>query len=336
MKTMKRRPPVHSARFVLGAIMVVLLSAVASLVPATSAQGRPRTIPMRALTTGAYIPDPYWSPSTWPGALDKFDAAAGRRPQVVQWYVQWEGRQPFPTASASYVRTRGQTPMITWESWDWTGTADQPVYSDARILAGDYDAYITQWAKAAKAYGTTVYVRWGAEMNGNWNPWDPGVNGNTAAQYVAAWRHIHAIFTAQGATNVKWAWTPITEYGGSTPLASVYPGDAYVDLVGVDGYNWGTTRPWSSWQSFSQVFDATVTKIRTLTKKPLWIFEMASAEQGGNKAAWITDMFSALQRDTRISGFVWFNANKETDWRIESSPTAQRAFAAGMAALPRP
>lgn len=332
---MKQLVPTRSARIGLTALSAVLVSALAAVVPVTSAQAKPGSTPVRAITTGAYIPDPYWSPSAWPGALDRFDANAGRRPQVVQWYVQWEGSQPFPTQDASYVRSRGQTPMITWESWDWKGTADQPAYADARIVAGAYDSYITEWARAAKAYGTTVYVRWGAEMNGNWNPWDPGVNGNTPAQYVAAWRHIHTLFAAAGATNVKWAWTPITEYGGSTPLASLYPGDAYVDLVGVDGYNWGTTQPWSSWQSFSQVFNPTITTIRTLTKKPLWIFETASAEQGGDKAVWITDMFATLQRDTRISGFVWFNANKETDWRIESSPSAQQAFSAGMRALPR-
>jgi len=47
-------------------------------------------------------------------------------------------------------------------------------------------------------------------------------------------------------------------------------------------------------------------------------------------------MSSTLQRDTRITGFVWFNANEETDWRIESSAATQRAFAAGVAALPGP
>jgi len=272
----------------------------------------------------------------WSAALDQFDQDAGRRPQIIQWYTDWAGLQPFPVENAAAVRARGQTPLITWEPWDWRGTANQPAYSDASILAGTHDAYITRWAQGAAAYGTSVYVRWGAEMNGNWYPWDPGVNGNTAGEYVAAWRHVRALFDSAGATNVKWVWAPTTGYVGSTPLAGVYPGDAYVDLVGVDGYNWGTTQPWSSWQSFSQVFDATITEIRSLTQKPLWITETASTEQGGNKAAWVTDMFSTLQRDTRITGLVWFNANKETDWRIESSGASQRAFAAGVAALPRP
>lgn len=288
----------------------------------------------RHVTTGAYIPDPYWSPSTWPAALDQYDADASRRPQVVQWYAEWAGAQPFPTQTASFVRSRGQTPLITWESWDWNGTATQPAYSDAKIAAGAFDTYITQWAKAAKSFGTLVYLRWGSEMNGNWNPWDPGVNGNTTAQYVNAWRHIHKIFVNNGASNVKWLWTPITKYGGSTPLKSVYPGDSYVDLVGVDGYNWGTTQPWSSWQSFSQVFSPTITEIRSFTSKPLWITEVASTEQGGDKAAWIADMFSTIQNDPRISGLVWFNANKETDWRIESSAAAQQAFATGISTLP--
>jgi hypothetical protein len=76
------------------------------------------------------------------------------------------------------------------------------------------------------------------------------------------------------------------------------------------------------------------TAIASFTQKPLWITETASSDQGGNKPAWITDMFSTLQRDTRISELIWFNAHKDTDWRIESAAAAQQAFAAGMAALP--
>lgn len=332
---MKVPAPGFTRTLVIG-VAAAVLSAAALGPMGSVAQARSKTAPTRAVTMGAYVPDPSWSPSMWSAALNQFDQDAGRRPQVIQWYTDWAGLQPFPVENAAAVRARGQIPLITWEPWDWRGTADQPAYSDASILAGTHDAYITQWAQGAAAYGTSVYVRWGAEMNGNWYPWDPGVNGNTAGEYVAAWRHVRALFDSAGATNVKWVWAPTTGYVGSTPLAGVYPGDAYVDLVGVDGYNWGTTQPWSSWQSFSQVFDPTITEIRSFTQEPLWITETASSEQGGDKAAWVTDMFSTLQRDTRITGLVWFNANKETDWRIESSAATQRAFAAGVAALPRP
>jgi beta-mannanase len=81
-----------------------------------------------------------------------------------------------------------------------------------------------------------------------------------------AWRHVHAIFTTIGATNVKWMWTQNVEYSGSTALSSVFPGDSYFDMTRVDGYNRGITQSWSSWQMFSQVFDATIADIKSITK----------------------------------------------------------------------
>ncbi|MEY9948571.1 glycoside hydrolase family 26 protein [Kitasatospora sp. GAS1066B] len=326
------RPP-FAARPIRAVIWWVMLLALVSTGTDLGPASRGETsFTVRKVTSGAYVPDPFGDPAGWHDQLDRYDAAVGRRPSVVQWYVQWEGRQPFPTSDAAYVRSRDQTPLITWESWDWTGDANQPAYALSNILAGSFDTYITRWATAAKAFGTTVYLRWGAEMNGNWNPWDPGVNGNTTAQYVATWKHIRAIFTTVGATNVKWLWTPINQYAGSTPLSTLYPGDGYVDLVGVDGYNWGTSRSGSTWQTFTEVFDPTIATIRTFTPKPLWLTEVGCTELGGDKAAWITAMFAAIDGDDRISALVWFNADKETDWRVWSSRAALSAFRSGIAA----
>ena len=58
-------------------------------------------------------------------------------------------------------------------------------------------------------------------MNGNWFPWSEGVNGNQAGEYVTAWRHVHDIFTAVGATNVTWVWCPNVDYSNSTSPASL-------------------------------------------------------------------------------------------------------------------
>jgi beta-mannanase len=168
-------------------------------------------------------------------------------------------------------------------------------------------------------------------MNGNWMPWSELVNGNKPGQFVQAWRHIHNIFTSLGVTNVTWLWSPNIDYSNSIPLREVYPGDAYVDWTAMDGYNWGNIGP-HSWESFSQVFQQTYYDILGITSKPLMIAETASTEQAGNKAGWITDGFvnQLVHTFPLIRGFVWFNQNKETDWRIESSPSAQNAFASAI------
>jgi hypothetical protein len=100
-------------------------------------------------------------------------------------------------------------------------------------------------------------------------------------------------------------------------------------LVGVDGYNWGPLDG-HTWQTPQQVFGPTLADLAAITRAPVLITEVGSTEVGGDKAAWITSFFSMLESNRAITGFVWFDADKETDWRINSSSAALEAFAAGL------
>ena len=127
---------------------------------------------------------------------------------------------------------------------------------------------------------------------------------------------------------MRWVWCPNVAYSGSAPFASVYPGDAYVDWIGLDGYNPGTSRPGSSWRSFHDVFVASHDALAALSPRPMMIAETSSAEQGGDKAAWIrtgllTDLAAGLPR---VRAVVWFDELKEADWRVNSSASSLAAF----------
>jgi Glycosyl hydrolase family 26 len=264
-----------------------------------------------------------------------FEANAQKAVSIVMWYQGWgltDGSQNFETSWMDAVRNHGSIPLVTWEPWLYTQGVNQSAYSLQNIINGKFDAYITRWAQDSQAWGYPYFLRFAHEMNGNWNPWSEQVNGNRPGQYVLAWKHVHGIFTAQGATNVTWVWSPNVEYPGSIALRELYPGDDYVDWVGMDGYNWGTVSN-HRWQTFSQVFQQTYHDILALTSKPLMVAETASTEQAGNKASWITDAFATQipKNFPRIKAVTWFNENKETDWRIESSPAAQAAFAHAVA-----
>lgn len=287
------------------------------------ADGGLRTPPTVAL--GAFIPD---APGD-PAAIDAFADRVGRTPAVVLWYQHWGGASAyFDPALLDMVIARGAMPMITWEPWVPNGGVDQPAYSLAAIARGDFDDYVDSWAVALAADGRTVYLRFGHEMNGTWYPWAAGVNGNTAADYVAAWRHVRGRFTAVGAINVRWVWSPNVAFGGSTAMTDLYPGDAYVDWLGLDGYNWGTSQSWSRWQSFAQAFGASYATITATARKPVMIAETASTELGGDKAAWISAAFAhAIPTEfPLVRAVVWFDADKETDWRIDSSEAALAAY----------
>jgi hypothetical protein len=213
-------------------------------------------------------------------------------------------------------------PLITWEP-------HEPL---DEIIAGTHDAVFHMRARGAAALGVPLFLRWGHEMNGNWYPWAGANNGNAAgpAKYIAAYHHVHDLFVADGATNVAWVWCPlVTDVPADAwnHWSNYYPGDAYVDWIGLDAYNWGTSSSCCVWQTWSELI--TDFYADYAGRKPLIVAETASAEVGGNKATWIADMQQQLETQfTAIKAVVWFDINKETDWRIDSSAATLAAYKA--------
>lgn len=276
-----------------------------------------------------------WSP--WKasdlGQVNAFEQGARAHMGVVMWFADWT--QPFLPAQAAAVAARGSIPEITWEPWSHKVGLHkaQPAYRLSTIIAGKHDAYIRGWARAIKKYGGPVRIRFAHEMNSTAYPWGTGVNGNKPGQYVKAWRHVHDIFTKLGVRNVQWVWSPLA---GNVPT-SMYPGSRYVNIIGLSAFNGGKELDWGGWLSFAKLFGPGVKAAQKLAPgKPIEISETASAARGGSKAAWITAMFTYVEQHPQIRTLAWFNVDKETNWTIESSPAAQRAFAAGAARLQAP
>ena len=208
----------------------------------------------------------------------------------------------------------------------------QPAYGLARVTGGAHDDYIRGWARAIRSYGKTIYLRPMHEMNGYWYPWGGRVNGNTPARFVAAWRHIWGIFERERATNVRWVWSPYVEDVPATPgnaLERYYPGRRYVDVLALDGYNWGSHYPeYGGWRSWESLFSCAYRRLVRLGPQPVWVAETASTSEGGDKAQWVENMFRAAKGYPRLEALLWFHANKERDWRATSSERVARAFAA--------
>ncbi|PPF60508.1 endoglucanase [Clavibacter michiganensis] len=263
------------------------------------------------------------------GELDAASATLGESPSIVMSHVDFT--HPAPIAGLQSVAARGADSLITWEPWQGGAGVDQAAYTNARIIAGDQDARIRSWGADLAEYGKTVYLRYGHEMNGNWYPWSDGVNGNASGSYIQAWKHVHDLVVAQGATNVKWVWSPNVPYPGSTDLASLYPGADQVDVVALDGYNWGAVAG-QRWTAPADLFGPGIAQLRAVAPgKPLVIGEVASSETGGSKAAWDRDLVAYLQAQPDVLGFVWFDFQKEADWRIDSSAASATALREALA-----
>ncbi len=305
--------------------------------------------PVPPSTSTPAVPDPYaWldtvgSPdrtflgvSTQNGTIEEaraFDVAAGRQSDVMMVSRSWADASA-DLAAVEEITAAGYLPMIAWEPWDHRVEStfdkrrgEQPAYALSTIIAGDHDELIEDWATELAAWGRPVAIRFAHEMNGYWYPWSESVNGNVAGQYVAAWRHVHDVFTGAGATNVRWVWSPNPTQSTLTPLAGLYPGDDYVDWLGVVGYLGNGIDPGVYVPTFDQLFGPTIAELRMLSDLPLVITELGATELGGRKAEWITHVVSQVVARADIIGLIWFEVDKETDWRIVSSPEATAAFA---------
>jgi hypothetical protein len=302
------------------AVLIPLLGAKTPAHASVRAAGQ--LVPPHGVLLGAYVdPNGRWTGNTdAENEVAAFERMLGRRLSIDQHYYSWTNT--FPSGLEQWDLSKGRTPLI---SWDGTNL-------DA-ILNGTYDAMITARAQGVKALGAPVFLRWCWEMNGEWSGCGGASNNSPGktdgpAKFVAAWRHIHDIFQKVGATNTTWVWSPNDRDIPSVSWnhwKNYYPGSAYVDWVGIDGYNWGDTQSWSSWSSFPTLF-ADVYRDYVATK-PIMIAETASAEQGGSKASWITSTATALKKQfPGIAALVWFDVNKEADWRPDSSAPSLKAF----------
>jgi hypothetical protein len=237
----------------------------------------------------------------------------------------------FPAVPMQEVRDYGAIPFLSWSS----ATTDQspthqPQFTLAKIIHGRFDKYIREWAEASREWKHPYFLRFDWEMNGNWFPWNEGVNGNKAGEFVKAWKHVHNIFTAVGANNANWVWCPnIALIKRLKNFRSLYPGNKYVDWTCLDGFNWGDTSNSAGWQSFTHIFKTTYDEIQKYaSSKPMLIGETASDERGGSKADWIKNALNVMpQKFPKVRGFVWFDEKSQgMKWPIESSKSSERAF----------
>ncbi len=240
--------------------------------------------------------------------IQNFETLMGKQTEIVSVFYAFT--DDFPTTYQSAIGAKGKTLLIFWEP---TTNLDQ-------INNGNQDAYLRAFAAGAKAYGYPIILAPFHEVNGNWDVWDGTVSNNSPAKFLTAWKHVHDLFI--GVNNVKFA---LSYNAGSVPdvvgnqMSDYYPGDNYVDYLGLDGFNFG-----SPWQSFDAIFAVPIIELESY-HKPIYIFSMASTA-GAGKAAWISDFGSEVYKFP-ISGWVWFNQNgTDGNWLVNSDSASLTAF----------
>lgn len=252
-------------------------------------------------------------------------ATLGRTPAYQSFYYHTD--TAFPVADTTASTPAAPYLMITWYGWP-----------DSEVNAGTHDTVITARALALKAIGRPVLLRWDIEMNITSYGYEPGGGAASGGPtFIQAWQRVWGLFQAAGASNVAFVWCP----NCNSPFdpdswRPFYPGDAYVDWIGVDGYNWGNSNlpaGSSSWETAFQTFGAFVTDWKAGfggaggSGKPLLIGETGCYDGGGSKSWWYTDL-SGYLRQNGIKGLTLFNSNQSgsgVNWRWDSDSAATQA-----------
>ena len=247
----------------------------------------------------------------------------------------------FPDARQRAEAAAGHTLLIAWDLGDLASSRF------TNFTDGSHDAYLAQVAKSVAKFGKPVYIRPWAEMNADWSTFQPTADGSQPAggtpdEFIDAWRYVVTFFNNHGATNARWVFNPTTDtYAETTDVRTVFPGAAYVDVLGLDGYNWGNGGV-LRWQSFESVYTTQYQRLVALdAAAPVWVCEFASKEPTENdgasadashsKATWYRQLLASTAFPA-IKALVMFNIDKERDWRLGSDPDALAVVSAAVKA----
>jgi len=249
-----------------------------------------------------------------------FSKKTGSHPDIAMYYSGWY--VPFPKGFADSAAQNGAVPLVQM---------DPTNISLAAISTGKYDAYLSAYAEAVRAYRDPVIISFGHEMNGDWSSW--GYRHTSPTTFVDAWRHIVKMFRALGADNVTWLWTVNiindTQKGRIPRPDPWWPGSSYVNWVGIDGYYLKL-----SWQ-FAPLFGPTIADVHSLTSDPILISETGAVPTAGQPGK-IRNLFAGV-RAYGLLGLVWFDATNSEGLDFSmSSPGALDEFRNGATTITRP
>lgn len=251
-----------------------------------------------------------------------YTRAVAAAPGIVMYFQPWRVASGNCSPFDAYpylpeaVRSAGALPLITWEPLQEGSGSAQHAFSYDRILAGAHDECIAQFARDVRGFRTPVLIRLAHEMNGNSNSWTGIANGNNPPGYVAVFRKVVDMFRAEGASNARFVWSPDHASPPEVPqpaseIRNYYPGDGYVDFIGVSGYNWGNDPlRGGGWVSAEQLFSNFLGAMsRDAPGKPVLITEIGSVPGYADfsRADWYREAFAFFSSRKDLKGVVWFN-----------------------------
>lgn len=285
-------------------------------------------------------------------SINDFQRLAGRKIVWAYFTQHWFKGLGFPLAKVRTVWRNGQIPFIRLQPHSANLYGPPPLeqfpeqrFSLQHIIDGQFDPQLRAWADNARDTDIPILVEFGTEINGDWGPWNAKWNGagqtdgygdptypDGAERYRDAFRHLVTLFRQEAADNVTWFihFDAYSQADWWNKLKWYYPGDDYVDWLGISNYGSCCGNPV---QAFAQKLDQSgvYTDLTAISQRPMAVLETGVVEDPVfPKANWTRDAFSVLRSRNypRIYGVAMWQTSPGGDFNvsIDTSPSALAAF----------
>lgn len=298
-----------------------------------------------------------WEDAVTKNEVTDFEALVGKQLTWGYFSNNWFSEITFPADGVNTLKELGRVPFIRLMARHddfWGNPGGESLYTMQNIIDGMFDTELRTWARAARDCGVPLLVEFGTEVNGDWFPWNGRYHGGGTLngygdpnypdgpeRFRDAYRHIIQLFREEGADNITWFFhvnnysIPNEEWN---QYAYYYPGDDYIDWLGISVY--GPQTPDGDYETFTFMMDVSYPMLCSLSAdKPVALLEYAICEGNWSKADWIKGVFDALisGRYPRLKAISWWNEDWEnedgswSDLKVNSSVHSLEAYRNGVA-----
>ena len=335
----------------------MIISIILMAISCASASDSNQIIKLKASTKGVYL-------AAFPDFGGSEDAVTAKRiaafkkmtGQTIVWAAfsdNWgKSKITFPSKAVKTIHQAGLVPYIRLmprSTLEDSYSKPDRVYSLDNIINGKFDTKLRKWARDAKNSNIPLIIDFAPEMNGDWFPWSGILNGagtknkygdpalaDGPEKYRDAYRHIITIFRQEKATKITWvfhvdAYNTLEKSWNN--YKAYYPGDGYIDWIGVSVY--GAQTPSEDWKTFNQIMGSSYPQLAKISsKKPLAVLEFGVTERGTRKAKWISDALNSIKKGKypRIKAMSYWHENWENSdgsmsrLRLDSSKSALNTY----------